>query len=353
MGDRLVRWGLPRAANAVPYLMGFITAAVATVLVTRSLLALAGYPQLGGGGLHVAHVLWGGLLLGLGVMLLLSFNGSTVRPVGAFVAGVGFGLFIDEVGKFVTSDNDYFFSPAVAIMYVTIVLFVLAVQGLHGRTPLTPGELYVAALHSAAAGVARGLNDRDRHVALRRLEAAGDQPGVPEAVALVHALPAGTGDRLGRWHSRAAHRVRAILESRLSQRIAIGILLVQTIATIALLALVALFVGARAVGRDATLDLNTATLISTGTAALSAVCAAVGVRRLVQRRRTDAFRWMQRAVLIDLLLTRVLLLIADQFAIVPSVLIDLYLLGTFELGLRKAARDEYDTRRPTGAAARP
>ncbi|HEY5903448.1 MAG TPA: hypothetical protein VIU39_12900, partial [Anaerolineales bacterium] len=34
-----------------------------SVSVTRLFLSLSGYPQIGGGELHIAHVLWGGLLL--------------------------------------------------------------------------------------------------------------------------------------------------------------------------------------------------------------------------------------------------------------------------------------------------
>src|ERR1700754_3437507 len=136
MGDRLVRWGLPRAPNAVPLLMEFIVVAVATVLAIRFALFITGYPRLGGGGLHVAHVLWGGLLMAVGVMGLLSFNGRVIRPIGAFLAGVGLGLFIDEGGKFLTSNNDYFFTPSIAIMYVVIVLLVLTIHAVHGRRPL-------------------------------------------------------------------------------------------------------------------------------------------------------------------------------------------------------------------------
>ena len=37
----------------------FLFAGIATVLITRAYLAATGYPQIGGGALHIAHVLWG------------------------------------------------------------------------------------------------------------------------------------------------------------------------------------------------------------------------------------------------------------------------------------------------------
>ena len=37
--------------------------------------------------------------------------GQTRQALAAIVGGAGFGTFIDELGKFITSDNDYFFRP--------------------------------------------------------------------------------------------------------------------------------------------------------------------------------------------------------------------------------------------------
>lgn len=114
----------------------FLFTAIGTVLVTRGYLAATGYPQVGSGELHIAHVLWGGLLLGVAVVLMLVGLGSRVRWWAALAGGIGFGLFIDEVGKFLTKDVNYFYTPAVAVMYL---LFALSYLGV--RTALTRREL--------------------------------------------------------------------------------------------------------------------------------------------------------------------------------------------------------------------
>ncbi len=96
-----------------------------SVGLTRLFLELTGYPQLGNQELHIAHVLWGGLLLFIAALLPLIFANRWVYIWGALLAGVGVGLFIDEVGKFITQNNDYFYPPAAPIIYAFFLLTVL------------------------------------------------------------------------------------------------------------------------------------------------------------------------------------------------------------------------------------
>jgi hypothetical protein len=67
--------------------------------------------------LHIAHALWGGLLLFVAVLLPLAMANRWALQLSAILSGLGIGLFIDEVGKFMTQANDYFFPPALSLIY--------------------------------------------------------------------------------------------------------------------------------------------------------------------------------------------------------------------------------------------
>jgi hypothetical protein len=69
----------------------FLVCAVATILAIRMYLVVTGYSQFGGGGLHIAHLLWGGALLAVAVLLTVSLLTRASRWVAAVVGGVGFG----------------------------------------------------------------------------------------------------------------------------------------------------------------------------------------------------------------------------------------------------------------------
>lgn len=130
MGSRwkfIKLWKLIQRENAVRYMLISLFSFIATVSVVRSFLALTGYPQIGSGTLHIAHVLWGGLILYIAAILPLIYLNPRLHLTCAILSGVGMGLFIDEVGKFITRQYNYFFPAAAPIIYVFFLLLVILV----------------------------------------------------------------------------------------------------------------------------------------------------------------------------------------------------------------------------------
>ena len=118
-----------RREQAEDYLLLSLVAFAATVVITRVFLELAGYPQIGNDVLHIAHALWGGLLLFVAALLPLALSNRWAIQASALFGGVGTGLFIDEVGKFITQANDYFYPPSLSIIYgfflLTVVIYLV------------------------------------------------------------------------------------------------------------------------------------------------------------------------------------------------------------------------------------
>lgn len=339
----LLRWGLPRDPSAGQHLAGFFVATVVAVLLTRALLAATGYPQVGGGGLHVAHVLWGGLLMALALVLLLSFAGPVVRPAGALLGGVGFGLFIDEIGKFVTADNNYFYQPTAALIYVVLVLLVLVAEALHGRTPVRSSEALAGAVDFAVAGVAGGFSVRARRRARELLDQAGVVHGAAEVRALLDVVeedaqelpdPLGAG---ARWVVGATLRV---VRARWVPWITIGLLTLSGLVTVGR-GIVA-WVGGSDVPGWVVAGMLVSGLVSFG-------CSVVGLV-VVRGDSLRGYVWFRRSVLISLLVTQIALFRLDQWAAVSGLAVDLAVLGVVAAELSVMAGTRV-VERGAGAAA--
>jgi hypothetical protein len=121
----------------------------------------------------VAHVLWGGLALFIAVLLPLLFVGRRSLLLSALLAGIGAGLFIDEVGKFLTTTNDYFFAPAAPIIYGSILLLVLLAV-LVRRRGLRDDDITHAVLEALGAAADERLTEADRERVLGLAASAPD-----------------------------------------------------------------------------------------------------------------------------------------------------------------------------------
>jgi len=119
---------------------------VLSLLLTRVFINVSGQYQLSFGVWHIAHVLWGGLFLLGGIITLVAWHGETARKMGAIFSGIGWGLFVDEIGKYLTSDNDYWFRPAIILMYVIFVLLFLIYRKLEKSNPISSKNLLYSIL---------------------------------------------------------------------------------------------------------------------------------------------------------------------------------------------------------------
>ncbi len=129
--------------HAAQYLLITLISFAFSVGGTRLFLEVMGYPRLGGGQLHIAHVLWGGLFLFIASLLPLILINRWGLRLSALLAGFGIGLFIDEVGKFITQTNDYFYPAAAPIVYVIFLLTVLVfAQIRNNRKSSVRAEMY-------------------------------------------------------------------------------------------------------------------------------------------------------------------------------------------------------------------
>ncbi|MFI2708800.1 hypothetical protein ACH495_01530 [Micromonospora sp. NPDC018662] len=325
-----------RAIDAAAYLQAFVLSGVVTVLAVRAYLQATNYPQLGGGGLHIAHVLWGGLLLVVGLGIALVFLGGGPRTAGAVVGGVGFGLFIDEVGKFVTARTDYFYAPAAAIIYVAFALLVLltqAVRGRTGRARLTPAERTANALDLVLSGLPGGLTDRRRIAVLRLVQGTG--PATEAAlVQLLDAVPRREPPPVHLWQ-RGAEWARRLAAWAVGRRWLVWPvvvwLVVEPVVTVVAVVLD---------GVTGALDQEREWGAVLGVTATALVTAVLSLRAawLLRRDRTEAFRLFKLALLVDLLFGQVFNFTVNQFGAVSAVALDLALLGVVTAEHRRLRR---------------
>jgi hypothetical protein len=158
-----------------------LVCAIATILFVRTELWLTNYPQLGGHGLHIAHLLWGALLMLIALVVLLALVSPAARQLAAVVGGVGLGLSIDELGKFLTADNNYFFKPTAAIIYCFFILFFLMIRQLDRRRTFTQREYLVNVIEMVKEAALRDMDETEQHRALALLEHADQSdPLVPD-----------------------------------------------------------------------------------------------------------------------------------------------------------------------------
>ncbi|MBD3204019.1 hypothetical protein GF327_06985 [Candidatus Woesearchaeota archaeon] len=179
-GNLLVNWihrkyFFIKNINSGKLLENFLISAVVSIFCIRSFLKITGFPQLGNGSFHIAHMLWGGILMVVSIILLLSFLSNQVKILASVIGGIGFGTFIDELGKFITSDNDYFFQPTIALLYLIFIGLYFLFTIIDKKIRLSKREYLINALEITKEAVIEDLDEVEKNTALELLKKANQE----------------------------------------------------------------------------------------------------------------------------------------------------------------------------------
>jgi hypothetical protein len=334
--QRRGRFSPPRAIDFGSLHETLLITGIATILVIRTQLWLTNYPQLGGRGLHIAHLLWGGLFMLVAIGLLLTFLGRPVRRTAAIVGGVGFGFFIDELGKFITEDNNYFYRPAAALIYLIFIGLFMTTRAMQRAGRVEQRDDLANAVDLLGDAARGELDDDSRREALALIGRADQgNPLVAPLRSVFERLECGPAPAPG-FVARAVTGVRHAaarfaawhgFATFVSWLFAIWAA-VSIIGVVELVFAAGLDLGGahRHYASDRIGDLAFVNIASLASSFASALLVARGVLDLRAGRRADGYRNFERALLVAIFVTQVFSFVESQFGAVFGLGIDLLLL---------------------------
>jgi hypothetical protein len=320
----------------------FLLCAAATVLITRAILAATGYPQIGGGGsLHIAHVLWGGLLMAAGVVITMVSTSSPARMGSAFLGGVGFGLFVDEVGKFITKDVNYFYRPAVAVIYAVLIAAYLLGRELIGRMRLSPTRVRVLALQALIDRENGSLSVTRRDTVLALLQELPPDPTTTALTAELSAARTKSRRSVEELFSSFQRRTRAFFVSAARRRwlrnLVLGLMTLQAFLSFVVLIVVIVVVAVTDVG---VVDLDAADFASLAGTLVQTLLIGAGLIQLRRHYWVSGLHLIRAGLFVSLLFTTVMEFSQQQFGALVDFGIVVFLLALTGASMQAVQRGE-------------
>ncbi len=337
-----------RNDRAAELLEAFFVSAVASLLLIRAFLYLTGYPEIGGNGLHIAHMLWGGLFMTAALVLTLASLGHRSLFAASILGGIGFGTFIDELGKFITDDNDYFYRPAAVLIYLVFIFLFFLIRALARHRPLTRKEALMNALVQLEEVIDHELDPAERERLQRLLAAAGPSPltrKLGEVVRAVEASPAATPPLPVRLLALFRAIYLRIVSNPQAVRIVEAVFIIQALVS---LGVTSFTLYARLATGEPVVGASYAVHFAELAASIVTTSLVIFGALRIWQSRLAAYELFYRALLLDVLLTEVLVFYREQFSAVFGLSVKISLLFALQLMMR-AERGELARQRTAGS----
>jgi hypothetical protein len=302
--------------NAPEIMEFFLISAVSAVIVIRMFLLVTGYPQISGSGLHISHMILGGFMMLSALLLVFGFINADIRKISAVIGGIGFGTFIDELGKFITSDNNYFYEPAIALIYLIFVTIFLLMKLVNSRSKPSKLTYLANSVELLKDMLCQGLDSKNRKKAIDYLIRCSDDEPLANALkhvfdtAKFHRRHTSTLARIGSYFTTVDTRIRG---SMLFRSVTFCIFFIETLTSM----LFSIFLLS-----STPLELFTlgyfVSAVSTGLLVLT------GVILYKRRRVLRTYHVFIYSILISIFIKQYFLFVSDPMLALITLLIDIF-----------------------------
>lgn len=315
MKDTLLHFFI-RNIEAGDLLENFLISAIASILIIRTFLHFTGYPALGNGPFHIAHMIWGGLLMMIALFLLLSYLNREVKNIAAIIGGIGFGTFLDELGKFITRDNNYFFRPTIAIIYVVFIILFFAFRALDQYAKMSKKEYAINALEFMKDALVHDLDREEKKQAMKLLRKSDQNDPLVQLLKQmfkdIDALPPPKENLLVRIKIVLEQYYRKIIEDPWFAKIVVWFFIIVSSVN---------FVRALISLRNVSSIAEWGQLLST---ILSGILVLIGTYCIIRRKdRLSAYQFFRHSILASLLLTQFFLFYRNQLLAISGLFANL------------------------------
>lgn len=328
----------------------FFVSAITSLLLVRFYLSQTGFPQLGGGNLHIAHMLWGGLLMFASITISLAFLGYRTQRLAALVGGIGFGVFIDELGKFITEDNDYFFRPTVGLLYAIFAIIFIIFNYMSRRDNFTNEEYQVNAIYRLEESILRHLDKDEKNRILELISKANQKnkftiklKEITNSLNIDHHLDEPRGVK--KLWNQFDNLYERFWLGRNSNHL-VGLVFILQIILIAFLNIFTIYHNINDISTIFTSDITydqELIIAQVITSIISGLIVIYGIFKL-STSRLEAFKLFKLAILITLFLTEFFLFLRVEFSALPNFFFNLLLLGMVSYVIDKEARLEFKSK---------
>lgn len=113
--------------NAAAYIFGVLFFFLLSLLCTRLFMEYF-YDSVGSlyvGGLHIQHHFYGAILIIISAVWSILYSNDAALRTSSVTLGVGLGLFIDEMGEYMTPDLNYWWKGSFSLIYIVVIIFII------------------------------------------------------------------------------------------------------------------------------------------------------------------------------------------------------------------------------------